>query len=560
MKKPTPSISHPYSETIKGLTEAQVQEKYAEYRTRVKPNPPYPGENFLPSLIPVESYPFDTEEEQLEALKESPQLKQFAEYRARAKDLLHNPSYHFYSPDGKLNDPNGLCFWKGKCHLFYQVFPNEDARPHWGHMYSEDMVHWKDLPFALYPDDKEYAPYSGSSLVEEDRVIATYHGRWSGNKIVTASDPLLLNWEKSKANPVIPILPDHATNNGRPYTIFDPFLWKEGSDYFALSGVLYGNHEERGKNHRNEMVEHLFHSQDLEHWVYMGELAPGGFPQMPLGNDGACPYFWPLGDKHVLFIFSHETGPYAFIGDYDKITHRFTPDRLHKFNFGQVGCSSYQAPCATPDGNGGVYLVFNTKEADITMERNGAMSVMYHVTLGDDQQLRIKPVDQLASLHGGLYETNTLHLNAFETQTLPVNGRALDIQMAIKRGSARAVRIEVLKSADGREHTDVVLHMPIARRPQIGYLTVDTAFSSLSLNTMSRLPENTQFPLEEDELLNVRILVDKCMVEVFVNDRVVLMQMMCPTLSDSDHISITAMGGDATVESAQIWQMNSIYE
>lgn len=63
-------------------------------------------------------------------------------------------------------------------------------------------------------------------------------------------------------------------------------------------------------------------------------------------------------------------------------------------------------------------------------------------------------------------------------------------------------------------------------RPHIGYLTVDTASSSLSEDIQSRIPENTKFDLAEDELLNVRILVDKCMVEVFVNDRVVLMQMM----------------------------------
>ena len=57
----------------------------------------------------------------------------------------------------------------------------------------------------------------------------------------------------------------------------------------------------------------------------------------------------------------------------------------------------------------------------------------------------------------------------------------------------------------------------------------------------------------------MRILVDKCMVEVFVNDRVVLMQMMYPTLKDSDHVSVTAVGGDANIESAQLFTMHSIY-
>lgn len=514
---------------------------------------------FRPSSVPFESYPDSDEKTQLEALRHSQQLAAYAAYRARVKDHPYNPSYHFYAPDGMINDPNGLCFWQGKCHLFYQAYPPADSRQHWGHLYSEDMVHWKDLPLAIYPD-QEYAVFSGSALAEEDRVIAMYHGRWIGNMIATSHDPLLLNWEKNPANPVIPILPDQSESKGRPYAIFDPFLWKEDSGYYALSGCFYGELEERGKNHHNIMVEHLFHSQDLTHWTYMGELAPGGFPQIERGNDGACPYFWPLGRRHVLFTFSHESGPFAFIGDLDPITHRFTPDRMHRFNFGPVGCSSYQAPCATPDGKGGVYLIFNTKDAYADLERKGAMSMMYHVTLGEDDQLRIRPVDAVDSLHGDGCALSSVHLSAFKEKLMPIRGRALDIQMQIARAGARAIRISVLQSADKREHTDVILHMPTAHRPQIGYLTVDTANASLRTDIQSRIPETTKFDLAEDEPLNVRILLDKCMLEVFVNDRVVLMQMMYPTLEDSDHVSVTAVGGDADIQSARIYQMNTIYE
>ena len=333
----------------------------------------------------------------------------FAAYRDQAKDDPYNPSYHFYSPCGRLNDPNGLCFWNGHYHLFYQVFAEPDLRPHWGHIYSDDLVHWKDLPLALYPDDRSYAAWSGNTVVEEGRDIAMYHGRWAGNCIATSSDPLLLNWKQSKHNPVIPLLPDRATNGGKPYNVFDPCIWKEGNDYYSLSGIYYGEYETRGKGLHNQMVEHLFHSKDLENWTYMGELAPGGFPQMPMGNDGACPYFLPLGNRYVLFLFSHKSGAYAIWGDYDQITHRFTPDRLHQFNFGPVGCSSYQAPCAMSDGNGGVYLIFNTTDGNKSLPRQGVMSVMYHVTLGDDDQLRISPVESLDCLHRAYSAQNLWH-------------------------------------------------------------------------------------------------------------------------------------------------------
>lgn len=154
------------------------------------------------------------------------------------------------------------------------------------------------------------------------------------------------------------------------------------------------------------------------------------------------------------------------------------------------------------------------------------MSLMYHVTLGEDDKLRIRPVDAIASLHDACCEIQDMHLDSQVRQTLDIRGSALDLQMRFKRGSAHAIRISVLESADRREHTDIVLHMPTNHRPHIGYLTVDAASSSLSEDIQSRIPENTKFDLAEDELLNVRILVDKCMVEVFVNDRVVLMQMM----------------------------------
>lgn len=520
-----------------------------------------PNVDFHPSLVPIETYPDADEQTQREALKGSEQLKKFAQYRARVKEEPYYPSYHFYAPDGTINDPNGLCFWKGKYHLFYQAYPPDDPRQHWGHTVSDDLVHWKDLPLAIYPD-KEYAVFSGSSLVEDGRVIAIYHGRSIGNMIATSSDPLLLNWEKLKRDPVIPILEQQYDSEtmGHPYAIFDPFIWKDETGYYALSGTFYGDQNQRGRSYRNQMVEHLFHSQDLEHWSYMGELAPGGFPQIPLGNDGACPYFWPIGNRYVLFFFSHSTGSYALVGDLDPITHRFTPDRMHKFNFGPVGCSSYQAPCATPDGKGGVYLIFNTTDAHPGLERRGAMSVMYHVQLREDGQLRISPVDAIDSLHDTCFDIGSLKLDAFETKELNAAGKALDIRMTIKRGSARAVRIEVLKSADGREHTDVTLHMPARNRPNTCHLTVDTGFSSLNPDIMSRIPETTAFDLADDEEINVRMLLDKCMLEVFVNDRVVLMQMMYPTLADSEHIAITSVGGTSEITNAKVWKMRSIYE
>ena len=123
-----------------------------------------------------------------------------------------------------MNDPNGLCYWNGMWHLFYQAYPPEDPRQHWGHAVSENLIHWKDLPYAIYPSP-EKACFSGSTLVEENRVIAMYHGTEEGNMIATSSDPLLLQWEKITEKAVIPI--SKSGEPTLPYSVFDPCIWKD---------------------------------------------------------------------------------------------------------------------------------------------------------------------------------------------------------------------------------------------------------------------------------------------------------------------------------------------
>src|SRR5690606_408427 len=117
--------------------------------------------------------------------------------------------------------------------LFYQAYPPEDTRQHWGHAVSKDLIHWEDLPYAIYPNPEKQV-YSGSTLVEEDRVIAMYHGTGVGNMVAVSSDPLLLNWEKVTGKAVIPSV--STTGFNLPYSVFDPCIWKKDGVYYSLSG------------------------------------------------------------------------------------------------------------------------------------------------------------------------------------------------------------------------------------------------------------------------------------------------------------------------------------
>ena len=190
----------------------------------------------------VPQYSFgDALTEQQEQLAANPLLARFQHSRQSMADEPYRPLYHFVCPEGSLNDPNGLCYWHGQWHLFYQAFPPDNPRPHWGHAISEDLIHWRDLPYAIYPHP-ESACWSGSTLVEDDQVIAIYFGLGAGIMVAVSSDPLLLNWQKVAGRAVIPSLgpiwePLASAElppglSGQPLPVgainfvYDPCIWK----------------------------------------------------------------------------------------------------------------------------------------------------------------------------------------------------------------------------------------------------------------------------------------------------------------------------------------------
>ena len=127
-----------------------------------------------PSKLPHRVYA-DSEEEQRKQLEADALMQRFAESRQALSHDPYRPQFHYVNPEGNLNDPNGLCCWQGRYHLFYQAYPPEDPRQHWGHAVSDDLVRWSDLPLAIYPGI-ERSCFSGSTVVEEDRVDPSIKG------------------------------------------------------------------------------------------------------------------------------------------------------------------------------------------------------------------------------------------------------------------------------------------------------------------------------------------------------------------------------------------------
>ncbi|WP_026898981.1 glycoside hydrolase family 32 protein [Daejeonella oryzae] len=80
---------------------------------------------------------------------------------------IHRPQFHFTPVSKWMNDPNGMVFYKGVFHLFYQYYPEASVwgPMHWGHATSKDLIHWEHKPIALFPDSLGYI-FSGSAVVD----------------------------------------------------------------------------------------------------------------------------------------------------------------------------------------------------------------------------------------------------------------------------------------------------------------------------------------------------------------------------------------------------------
>ena len=538
-----------------------------------------------PYISPVPKFTFaKTLAEQEQQLKSNPLLLRFAESRKKQSTDPYRPIYHFVSPESTLNDPNGLCFWQGNWHMFYQGYPPEDRRQHWGHAVSKDLIHWKDLPYAIYPSP-ERAVFSGGAMVEDNRVIAIYQGTAVGNMVAVSDDPLLLNWEKVTGKAVIPA--KSTTGFSLPYSVFDPSIWKKDGIYYSLSA---------GRSARSDGGQFgtasLFRSKDLATWEYLHEFVEGDRFTLK-GDDYACPYFWPIGDRYIMPFFSHMSGGQYLLGDYDKAKDKFLVSSHSKFNFGAVGPAGVHAPSAAPDGKGGVIIIFNMNAGKPTGEWNHIMSLPRKLTLAAKDDLRQEPTGDIESLRYNKQETGAMKLVANkETVLKNIKGNAIEIAAEINPKNAQVIELNVLRSPNKEEYTRIIIYKekgfskgldyqagngtafmpadliplvtgekPGLRNPNVraSLISIESSFSSTLPDVQLRAPETAPFILEQNENIKLRIFIDKSVVEVFVNGKQCVAMRVYPGREDSMGVSILSHGQEAELVSLEAWQMKNIY-
>ena len=525
-----------------------------------------------------------TLEEQESQLATNPLMQQFAEARKKLASDRYRPIFHYVNPEGSLNDPNGLCFWNGNWHLFYQAYPKEDRRQHWGHAVSSDLVHWRDLPYAIYPGP-ELKVYSGGTLVDDDKVIAMYHGTMLGNMVATSSDPLLLNWDKVGEGAVVPLVNPNGFT--LPYSVFDPCIWKKDGIYYSITGgrTLTGP---GGKPVRGNS---LFRSRDLEHWEYVHEFVEDDRITF-IGDDGACPYFWPIGDKYMLNFFSHMSGGQYLLGDYDKVNDKFHVTSAGRYNHGYGSPGGVHAPSVTPDGNGNLIIIFNMQSGYTTSGWNQIMSLPRKLTLLPDEVIGQEAAGDYSSLHYNAKSVGRTVLPANKEVVLKsVSGDAMEIEAEIDLKEAQMVELNVLRSPKKEEYTRIVIYKSKGFPGGLNYIAGDdTAYmpddllaglkgvrinrsfareSLISLETEAsstlpgvsiRPPETASFQLGNTETVKLHIFIDKSIVEVFVNGVECVAARVYPGRKDSVGVSLKSTGKDAELVGLRSWQMKSIYE
>ena len=485
----------------------------------------------FPSLVPKQTFSPNLTEQEKE-LTTNELMRRFAASRKKLSADRYRPAYHFVSPESTLNDPNGLSFWQGRWHLFYQAYPPEDTRQHWGHTVSDDLVHWRDLPYAIYPGIERMC-FSGGTVVEDKQVVAFYPGIEAGMMVAVSRDPLLLNWEKIPGNPV-----------AQPAR--DSCIWKQGDTYLGLMGS-----------------NTLLASTDLVHWntANANFISGSSFPI----DDGNCPTFVPIGDKYILLLFSHTRGGQYLLGDYDPRQFKFTPYDHGRFNQGLVTPAGVHAPSGAADGKGGVINILNMNVGKTVNGWDQIFSLAQHLTLGPDKHLRIEPVAAVASLRGGpLQSTAQTVLPANQEIVLDsIKGDTMELDVEIDPQSASCVELNVLRSPNAEEHTAINLYN--YEQLKVNYWLCGKSVISLDGTRSSTLPDVLVRPPETvsiergGEPIRLRVFIDRSVVEVFVNGKLYLAMRVYPGRQDSLGVSLRARGQDAVLKKLDAWQMQSIW-
>ncbi len=492
----------------------------------------------------------------------------------------HRPRYHFVPAGGWMNDINGALWWRGRYHVFYQHHPDGAFwhRIQWGHASSVDLVHWVHHPIALTPDDAgpdRDGCFSGSAFLDRDgRPTLIYHGVPDGTCLATAADDLLLHWTKHPANPVI-ATPRAGDDGFGVYGVYDPCAWLHDGRYYAAQGnvtfrspMLLDNDHEPYRDPLGRPLSpadegdtlYLFRSDDLVRWEYVGHLYQSDRRWTERHEDCAVPEFFALGDRWMLLFASHLQSTQYYLGRLDG--ERFLPEVHGRMGWpgGVLG-----GPRSLLDAQGRRIFFDWIRELRGTDDErasgwSGVMTLPRVLSLAADGSLLIEPAPELAALRLGARRWVDLGLPAQgELRLDGVHSDSFELHLVVPPSDATELGLKVRCSPDGAEQTVVTCDRAA------GTLSVDVSRSSLDARIryryyrfegpLARRPETERdcprqvapLRLGAAEPLDLRVFVDRSVIEVYANRRQCLTQRVYPTREDSLGVALFSRGGPAVV-------------
>ena len=217
-------------------------------------------------------------------------------------DTSWREQFHFTPYVNWSNDPNGLCWFHGKYHLYYQANPHEQKwdNIYWGHAVSKDLVHWNYLPYALEPQseileshDLVGGAFSGSAVVLSDgfRIFFTRDLEKRGKpETIRQSQATAFSKDGLVFSEEQEILPAYAVE-GIDMNFRDPKVFRaDGKWYMVLATNYFG---------KGSIL--LFSSENMLQWEFIRPLIQEDDPEIPSME---CPDFFPLGEKSWVLLAS----------------------------------------------------------------------------------------------------------------------------------------------------------------------------------------------------------------------------------------------------------------
>ncbi|MQY59662.1 MAG: hypothetical protein GH144_08705 [Clostridia bacterium] len=442
--------------------------------------------------------------------------------RSKLYQEVYRPQFHFTAKKNWLNDPNGLVYYQGEYHLFFQHNPsgiNWANTIVWGHAVSSDMVNWKQLANAIEPDELG-AIWSGSGVVDWDNTAGFQSGKEAAmvNIYTSAGKPFTQSiaysndrgrtWRKYEKNPVL----GHIIGTNR-----DPkVIWHASSKRWVMALYLDGNNYA------------LFSSPNLKQWTRLCDI------QLPGSSE--CPDIFELpvdGDtENSKWVFWGANGNYI-IGTFDGRAFRRESEVLQSDGGADFYAAQTWSDVPTSDGRR-LQITWMRDGKYPGMPFNQQMSFPCQLTLqttGEGIRLYRQPIKEIKNIHKKEYYWNNQVLKPGENLLSHIQGELFHIQ----------TEIEVESAAE----FGFILH-----GESIRYTASNNELFCLGKSASLR-PIQGKIKLE--------ILLDRTSLEIFGNHGRISMSSCFLPDSRNRNLKIYSSGGSIRILSLKVYELGSIW-